>query len=58
MPKIKEISDRLHKTPTEYSEIRFLIAKRTLAFFLMLYFMSFLFTIGGFRLGPLSLETM
>ncbi len=58
MPKIKEIGDRLIKNPWEYNEIRFLVAKRTLAFFIMLYFMSFLFTIGGFRIGPVSLEML
>ncbi len=46
MSKIKEISDRLLKNPNEYTEIRLLIAKRTLGFFMAFYFLSFLFTIG------------
>ncbi len=56
MPKIKEITERLEKNPTEYTDIRFLMAKRTVAFFLMLYYLVFLFTIGGFSLGPLSIS--
>ena len=58
MPKIKEIHDRLLKTPAEYTEIRLLIAKRTLAFFIMFYFTAFLFTIGGFSFGPISLTAL
>lgn len=45
MPKIKEITERLEKNPTEYTDIRFLMAKRTVAFFLMFYYLLFLFTI-------------
>lgn len=45
MSKIKEIHDRLLKNSTEYTEIRLLIAKRTLAFFIAFYFTSLLFTI-------------
>jgi hypothetical protein len=45
MPKIKDIRDRLGKDPIEYTEIRLLIAKRTLAFFIAFYYVSFLFTV-------------
>ena len=58
MPKIKEIQERLIKNADEYREIRLLTAKRTLSFFIMIYFMSFLFTIGGFSIGPLSLGVL
>ncbi len=58
MPKIKEIRDRLLKNPVEYTEIRLLIAKRTLAFFIAFYFTAFLFTIGGFSFGPISLPVL
>jgi sterol desaturase/sphingolipid hydroxylase (fatty acid hydroxylase superfamily) len=58
MSKIKEIHERLLKNPAEYTEIRLLIAKRTVAFFIMLYFTLFLFTIGGFSFGPVSLEML
>jgi hypothetical protein len=58
MSKIKEIHDRLLKDPKEYSEIRLLVAKRSLAFFLALYYTVYLFTIGGFEFGPLHLSTL
>jgi hypothetical protein len=58
MPKIKEIRDRLLKNPAEYTEIRLLIAKRTLAFFIAFYFTAFLFAIGGFSFGPISLSVL
>lgn len=58
MPKIKDIIERLHKTPLEYSDIRFLSAKRTLAFFIALYFTSFLFLVGGFSFFFLSLPVL
>lgn len=58
MSKIKEIRDRLLKNPAEYTEIRLLIAKRTLAFFIAFYFTAFLFTIGGFSFGPISLTVL
>ena len=40
MSKIKDINERLKKTPSEFSEIRLLVAKRTLAFFMAFYFLS------------------
>lgn len=58
MPKIKDIIERLHKTPLEYSDIRFLSAKRTLAFFLAFYFTAFLFLIGGFSFLFVSLPVL
>ncbi len=48
MGKIKDIHERLIKNPAEFTEIRLLVAKRTLAFFIAFYFVSLLFTIGGF----------
>lgn len=56
MPKIKDIIERLMKNPAEYTEIRLLVAKRTLAFFLAFYFVSLLFTIGGFTFFGLPLS--
>jgi hypothetical protein len=58
MSKIKEIHARLEKNPAEYTEIRLLIAKRTLWFFIALYFTLFLFTIGGFSFGPFSISVL
>lgn len=58
MSKIKDINERLKKTPSEFSEIRLLVAKRTLAFFIAFHFLSLLFTIGGFSFGPFLLSTL
>jgi uncharacterized membrane protein len=58
MPKIKDIHDRLIKNPVEYIEIRFSIAKRTLAFFLAFYYTIFLFTIGGFTFWPFDMAAL
>lgn len=58
MSKIKQISERFLKNPNEYTEIRLLIAKRTLGFFMAFYFLSFLFTIGGFSFLFISLPTL
>ncbi|MBP9780287.1 hypothetical protein KBD33_06775 [Candidatus Gracilibacteria bacterium] len=48
MQKIKEIYDRIHKNPSEYTNIRFLTAQRVFITIVALYFTSFLFTIGGY----------
>ncbi|MDD2694115.1 MAG: hypothetical protein PHY14_04250 [Candidatus Gracilibacteria bacterium] len=48
MVKIKDIRERLTKNPQEYLEIKLVIAKRTLAFFVLAYYMTLLFTIAGF----------
>lgn len=58
MVKIKDIRDRLYKDPTEYTEIRLLIAKRTLAFFIALYYTSLLFTIWGFSFFVFDIYTL
>jgi hypothetical protein len=58
MTKIKDIRDRLFKDPNEYTEIRLLIAKRTLSFFIALYYVSFLFTIGGFSFYWFDIRTL
>ena len=58
MTKIKDIRDRLFKDPNEYTEIRLLIAKRTLAFFIALYYTSLLFTIGGYSFFIFDIPTL
>ena len=58
MPKIKDIIERLHKTPLEYSNIRFLSAKRTAAFFIAFYFTASPFLIGGFSFFFISLPIL
>ncbi len=58
MPKIKDIHERIHKNPAEYNDIRFLVARRMFITVVTLYFLSFLFTIGGYYLPWMSIETM
>ncbi len=58
MTKIKDIRERLFKDMSEYTEIRLLIAKRTLAFFIALYYTFFLFTIGGFTFLWIDIVTL
>jgi hypothetical protein len=58
MSKIKEIRDRFAKDPKEYSILKFLIARRMFTFVVALYFMTVLFTIGGFYLPGLSIVTL
>lgn len=57
MQKIKTISERLHRSETEYTEIRLIIAKNIFALFGFFYFTAYLFSIGGFDVWPLSLTT-
>lgn len=45
MLKIKDIRERLIKNQEEYRDIQLIIAKRTLAVTLFLYYNSFLFTV-------------
>lgn len=46
MPKIKDIRERIQKNPTEYLEMKLIVAKRALALFFLLYYGALLFTIG------------
>ncbi len=48
MEKIKDIYERLHKNPSEYTDMRFLVARRVFITIVTLYFTSLLFTIGGY----------
>jgi hypothetical protein len=58
MVKIKDIRERLIKNPGEYIEMKLTVAKRTLALFLFLYYLSLLFTIGGFSFLFVSLDIL
>lgn len=58
MSKIKEIQERLTKNFWEYAKVRFVIAKQIFVFTVTLYFLSYLFTVGGFYLPFLSLDTL
>jgi hypothetical protein len=48
MIKIKDIHERLHKNPKEYTELRFLLARRVFVIIVAAYFTSLLFTVWGF----------
>lgn len=58
MPKIKEIHDRIKKNPSEYTDIRFLVAQRIFITVAALYFLSFLFTVGGYYFPWFKLEAL
>ncbi len=53
MAKIKDIYDRLKKDQKEYTELRFLIARRVFMVIVSMYFISLLFTIWGFYIGDI-----
>jgi len=52
---IKDVFTRIKKTPKEYTTVRFAVAKRSFAFVVSLYFLAYLFTVGGFYFGPVTL---
>ena len=58
MQKIKEIYDRIHKNPSEYTNMRFLTAQRVFITIVAMYFISFLFTIGGYYFPWLDIKTL
>lgn len=58
MSKIKEIQSRLLKNPSEFASIRFSVAKQIFAMSAALYFLVYLFTVGGFYFGPFSLDSL
>ena len=58
MPKIKDIHERIHKNPSEYTNMRYLVAQRVFITVATLYFLSFLFTVGGYYFPWLSIETL
>lgn len=58
MSKIKEIQSRLTKNPEEYRVLRFVIAKQVFIINVTLYFFAYLFTVGGFYFGPLTIDSL
>lgn len=58
MSKIKEIQSRLEKNPTEYTYLRLLVAAQIFSTSFALYFLVFLFTIGGFYFWIFSVDTL
>lgn len=58
MTKIKEIVDKMKLNGTEYHDMNLLVSKRVWLFFAMLYYLAYLFTVGGFYFGSVSLEVL
>lgn len=56
MSKIKEIHERLVKNPEEYASIRFSVARQIFSINVALYFLVYLFTVGGFYFWPITLD--
>jgi hypothetical protein len=58
MSKIKDILEKMKSTPREYHDLSLLIAKRIWLLIASLYYLSLLFTVGGFYYGPFSLDVL
>ena len=56
MSKIKELIEKIKKNGTEYNDLSLLISKRVWLIVASLYYLSFLFTVGGFYFGPFTLD--
>lgn len=56
MSKIKDILEKMRSTPREYHDLSLLIAKRVWLLVASLYYLSLLFTVGGFYYGPITLD--
>lgn len=56
MAKIKDIVVKMKTNGTEYQELSFLVSKRVWLAIATLYYVSYLFTVGGFYFGPVSLD--
>lgn len=58
MSKIKDIYERIHKNPSEYTDMRFIVARRVFITITAMYFTSFLFTVWGYYFSWLDLKTL
>lgn len=56
MPKIKDIVDKMKLNGNEYHDLSLLVSKRVWLVIAVIYYLSYLFTVGGFYFGPISLE--
>ena len=56
MSKIKDILEKMKASPREYHDLSLLVAKRVWLFVASLYYLVFLFTVGGFYYGPITLD--
>ncbi len=55
MSKIKDILEKMKASPREYHDLSLLVAKRVWLMIATLYYLSILFTVGGFYYGPITL---
>ncbi len=58
MSKIKDILEKMKASPKDYHDLSLLVAKRVWLIIVSLYYLSFLFTVGGYYYGPLSLDIL
>jgi hypothetical protein len=58
MSEIKDIIEKLKTNGREYYDLHLRIAKRVWLIIASLYYVSYLFTVGGFYFGPFSLENV
>jgi hypothetical protein len=58
MSKIKNIIEKMQASGTQYSELSLLVAKRVWLIIASLYYLAFLFTVGGFYFGPVTLDQL
>jgi hypothetical protein len=56
MSKIKDILEKMKSTPREYHDLSLLISQRVWLIVASLYYLSLLFTVGGFYYGPITLD--
>ena len=56
MSKIKDIIEKMQATGNEYNDLHLLIAKRVWLIVASLYYLSYLFTVGGYYFGPITLD--
>ena len=58
MSKIKDIIEKMQSSGTGYNDLGLLIAKRVWLIVASLYYLAFLFTVGGFYFGPITLDQL
>ena len=56
MSKIKDILEKIRSNGNEYHILRLLVAKRVWLIIATLYYLSYLFTVGGYYFSFLSIE--
>ncbi len=58
MSKIKDIIEKMQASGTGYNDLSLLVAKRVWLIVASLYYLAFLFTVGGFYFGPITLDQL